>query len=139
MRFTHGKPIGFAPTPKLTLVALIDVCLFLLLYFMTASSFSGPEAELASGLKTEKPGVGASLDLPPLILEVSQDGGRATFRLGQRVSTDRASLRELLGQLPKQGGVVVRVAGDVPVAAAATAIQTCKDAGFVKVSYVPSR
>lgn len=139
MRFNQGKPIGFAPTPRLTLVALIDVCLFLLLYFMTASSFSGPEAELASGLKTDKPAAGAALDLPPLILEVRLEEGRPAFRLGERVSKDRDSLRSLLAQLPREGGVVVRVAGDVPVAAAATAIQSCKDAGFVKVSYVPSR
>ena len=58
MMFKRGKPAGFAVPQKLTLVALIDVCLFLLLYFMVASSFSGPEAELASGIKTEKPGSG---------------------------------------------------------------------------------
>jgi biopolymer transport protein ExbD len=138
MRFRRGKPTGFAVPAKLTLVALIDVCLFLLLYFMIASSFSGPEAELASGIKTDKPGSGAAQDLQPLILDVKLDGGKPTFRLGQRVSTEREALRELLGQLPKAGGVVVRVAGDVPVEAAATAIQACKDAGFVKVSYVPS-
>ena len=74
-----------------------------------------------------------------MILEVKLDGGKPTFRLGQRVLTDRVGLREVLDQLPKGGGVVVRVAGDVPVEAAATAIQACKDAGFVKVSYVPSR
>ena len=139
MRFKKGKPAGFAVPPKLTLVALIDVCLFLLLYFMIASSVSGPEAELTSGIKTEKPGVGKSQDLQPLILEVKQEGGHATFRLGERVSRERDELRDLLKQLPKDEGVVVRVAGDVPVQAAATAIQACKDAGFVKVSYVPSK
>lgn len=125
--------------PKLTLVALIDVCLFLLLYFMIASSFSGPEAELASGIKTEKPGSGAAQDTPPLILDVKLDGGRPTFRIGERVAAGRDALRDLLRQLPKSSGVVVRVAGDVPVEAAAAALQACKDAEFVKVSYVPSR
>ncbi len=139
MNFRRGKPTSFSVPPKLTLVALIDVCLFLLLYFMVASSFSGPETELSSGIKTERPGAGASQDLQPMILEVKLDGGKPSFRLGQRVLTDRAGLREVLDQLPKGGGVVVRVAGDVPVEAAATAIQACKDAGFVKVSYVPSR
>jgi biopolymer transport protein ExbD len=139
MRFRKGKPGAVKMSPKLTLVALIDVCLFLLLYFIIASSFAGPEAELASGIKTEKPGSGQSQDLPPLIMDVKMDAGRPVFRLGQRTSTDREALGALLGQLPKEGGVVVRVAGDVPVQAAATAIQACKDAGFVKVSYVPSK
>jgi biopolymer transport protein ExbD len=139
MHFRRSKANAFYMSPKLTLVALIDVCLFLLLYFMIASSFSGPEAELASGIKTEKPGAGSAQDLQPLILDVRLDGGRASFRLGDRVSTERAGLRDVLSQLPKAGGVVVRVAGDVPVEAAATAIQACKDAGFAKVSYVPSK
>jgi biopolymer transport protein ExbD len=138
MRFRRGRPTGFAVPPKLTLVALIDVCLFLLLYFMIASSFSGPEAELASGIKTEKPGAGRAQDLAPLVMDVKLEGGRPTFRLGERVSTERDALRDLLKQMPKEGGVVVRVAGDVPVQAAATALQACKDAGFVRVSYVPS-
>lgn len=139
MRFTRGKPSGFSVSPKLTLVALIDVCLFLLLYFMVASSFSGPQAELASAIKTEKPGSGQSRDLAPLVMDVRMEGGRPAFRLGERVLTERDALRDLLGQFSKEGGVVVRVAGDVPVQGAATAIQACKDAGFVKVSYVPSR
>lgn len=126
-------------SPKLTLVALIDVCLFLLLYFMIASTFAGPESQLASGIRTEKPGSGKAQDLQPLFLEVTLEDGGPSFRLGQRVTSDRAALREVLLQLPKGGGVVVRVAGDVPVEGAAAAIQACKDAGFVKVSYVPSR
>jgi hypothetical protein len=35
--------------------------------------------------------------------------------------------------------VTVRVADDVPVAAAAAAVQACRDAGFTRIAYQPPR
>jgi hypothetical protein len=52
--------------------------------------------------------------------------------------TTREALTGVLRQLPKEAGVVVRVRGDAPVAAAAAAQQACKDAGFTRISYVPA-
>jgi hypothetical protein len=69
---------------------------------------------------------------------VERAGDGVVFRLGAHALTELSDLRRLLLELPKASGVVVRVANDVPVDAAAAALQTCKDAGFVKVSYVPA-
>lgn len=60
------------------------------------------------------------------------------YRLGSHSLTTRGELLRLLRELPKESGVVVRVGNSVPVESAAEVLQTCKDAGFTKVSYVPA-
>ncbi len=124
---------------RLPLIALIDVILFILLYFMLAGTLAAEEADLATALRTEKGKPAAASDLIPQSLVVESVGGTPQFRLGERAVTDRASLVAMLSQLRKEMGVVIRVHGDVPVASAAMAVQACKDAGFTKVSYVPTR
>lgn len=136
MRITRSSRRNFVP-PRLPLVALIDVVLFLLLYFMMAGSLAPVEANLSTTLKTDQRGSGAA-DLVPQIVNVEAPGGTVRFRLGDRAVPDRPQLTSLLSQLPKAGGVVVRVAGEAPVWSAAAAVQACKDAGFNKVSYVPA-
>lgn len=122
---------------RLPLIALIDVILFILLYFMLAGTLADEEADLATTLKTEKGSGAAATDLVPQTLYVESAGGAARFRIGDRAVTDRAALVGVLSQLRKEMGLIIRVQGDVPVAAAAAAIQAAKDAGFAKVSYVP--
>ena len=124
---------------RLPLIALIDVVLFLLLYFMIAGTMAGEESLLASSLRTDKPGKGHGSDLQSQILFVEQTGDAARFRLGDRSVQDRPGLAVLLKQLPKDSGIIVKVAPQVRVEAAAAALQACKDAGFQKVSYVPGR
>jgi len=122
---------------RLPLIALIDVVLFLLLYFMIAGTMAGEESLLASSLRTDKPGKGHGSDLQSQILYVEQAGAAARFRLGDRSVQDRPGLAVLLKQLPKESGIIVKVSPQVRVEAAAAALQACKDAGFQKVSYVP--
>lgn len=129
---SHDEPI-----PKLSLIAFIDVILFILLYFMMAGNLSPPEAELASALQTAK-GESAAQDLAPQVVQVDIADSRAVFTVGERVFTDRASLTAVLRQLNKEAGVFVKVASRAPVGAAAAAVQACRDAGFAKVSYVPA-
>lgn len=127
--------------PRLPLVALIDVVLFLLMYFMLATDLGGEEKQLAATLKTDSKaggGSGGSSSLRPQIVLVEPGAGGYRFRIGERVARDRASLTQVLSQLPKDSGVIVRVSPDCPVEAAAAALQSCKDAGFLKVSYVPA-
>lgn len=125
---------------RLPLIALIDVVLFLLLYFMVAGTLAPEEAELASALRSEKGAGGKALDLQPQVIAVMPGAdGRAEFVLGERVAKDKASLAGVLKQLPKEGGVFVKTSGRVPVEAAATALQACKDAGFVRITYVPAK
>ncbi len=124
---------------RLPLIALIDVVLFLLLYFMIAGTMAGEESLLASSLRTDKPGKGHGSDLQSQILFVEPGGATARFRLGDRSVQDKAGLAVLLKQLPKDSGIIVKVAPQVRVESAASALQACKDAGFQKVSYVPGK
>ena len=124
---------------RLPLIALIDVVLFLLLYFMFAGTMTGEESLLSSSLRTDKPGKGRGSDLQSQILVVEPSGATARFRLGDRSVEDKAGLAVLLKQLPKDGGIIVKVAPQVRVEAAAAALQACSDAGFRKVSYVPGK
>jgi biopolymer transport protein ExbD len=140
MKFQRYQTRRFAlEGVRLPLIALVDVVLFLLLYFIIAGTLTPPEGELASSLKTDRGGTSRASDLLPQILLVEQAGGRARFRIGERVMEDKAGLVALLTQLPKEGGIVLKVAGEAPVEWAATALQACRDAGFVNVSYVASR
>lgn len=127
---------------RLPLVALIDVVLFMLLYFLVAGTLASPESQLSSAITADRAGGGKGSALTAQILRIDRTAGgdslSARFTIGGRTVTDRDSLREVLRSLPKEPGVVVRVADDVAVSAAATAIQIAKDVGFTKVSYVAS-
>jgi biopolymer transport protein ExbD len=125
-------------TLRLNLVALIDVVLFILLYFMLATSFAPEEKHLPTTLGVEGKGAGSS-HLAAQTLHVELAEGTPRFRLGERVVQDGRGLVALLNLLPKQGGIMIRVANDVPVESAATALQSARDAGFTKVSYVTPR
>lgn len=136
MKF-RARAFKQTPIMRLPLVALIDVVLFLLFYFMIAASFTGEEKSLASTLGTDGKG-GRRADLQPQIISVVVDNGKVHYKLGERILDDRSGLVAVLNQLPKQAGVVVKSAGEAPIWAAAAALQASKDAGFTKVSYVPT-
>ena len=137
MRFSRRQAKTHAMI-RLPLVALIDVVLFLLIYFLIAGDLSAQEeALLAAALKTES-AAGSAGSLQPQVLRVEPGPNGALFKIGERTMPDVASVISVLSQLPKHGGVLVRVNGRASVEAAAAAVQACKDAGFTKVSYVPA-
>lgn len=138
MRFKRPQRKGLAKLPRLPLVAFIDVVLFLLLYFLMGSHFAAPESRLESALRTESKGGATGADLVPLVLLITNEKGTIKYTLGERVMTDRDALSRVCVQVPKGGGIVVRLSADVPVWAAALALQVARDAGFEKVSYVPA-
>ncbi|MBL0869017.1 MAG: biopolymer transporter ExbD [Phycisphaerales bacterium] len=127
---------------RLPLVALIDVVLFLLLYFLIAGTLASPESSLSATTTPDRKGGGRGNALTAQVLKVEPamggagGGSGARFVIGARVSTDRAGLREVLSSLPKDAGIVIKVSDDVAIAAAATALQVARDVGFSKVSYV---
>jgi len=127
---------GLGGEAGLPMTSMIDVVFLLLIFFLFTASATAPESDLASVL--QRSGKGAAGDFQPQIVLVERSGEGAVFRLGAHTITDRAELRRLLLELPRDSGVIVKVANDVSVESAAAALQTCKDAGFVKVSYVPS-
>lgn len=126
-------------TMRLQLVALIDVVLFILLYFMLATSFASEEGSLSAAMGSDKGGGRGKSNLQPQIVSVEMLGGQPVYRIGSRIAKDMPQLAALLKLLPKQDGVFIKVSGAVPVDSAASAIQAAKDAGFIKVSYVPTK
>lgn len=124
---------------ELPLTSMIDVVFLLLIYFLVTLSMRVGESSLASMLKTQSATGGQAADLQPQIVRVELGPDqRAVYRLGGRAMTTRQDLYAVLVQLPKDAGVILRVRGDAPVAAAAAADQACKDAGFTRISYVPA-
>lgn len=123
----------------LPLVALLDVIFFMLLYFMAAGTLATPDAELQSAIATDRKGAGRGTDLQSQILYVESASGVVRYRLASRAMKDKAETVNVLGKLPKEPGIVVKVADDVPVSAAAAALQACRDAGFSRVSYVAGK
>ena len=126
---------GFAS--DLPMTSMIDVVFLLLIFFMITATFVR-ERELRSTLEADREGAGQASDLTPQVVEVELRGGEASYRIGARVMRTQAELTEILGALPKEGGVFVRVHGSAPWGAAAAALQAAQDAGFMKRTYVPA-
>jgi len=110
-----------------------------LIFFMTTSSLVKTERNLDSAIKdTERRAQPAPSDLEPAIVEVVRGGGRFVYRVGTREMVSDEELTELLRQFPnKVDGAFVRVSDEAPFRMAATAIQSCKNAHFTAVAYVP--
>ena len=121
----------------LTMTSMIDVVFLLLIFFLVSSSFAPDEGRIDSALQTEGSG-SATSDLQPQVVNVERSGAVVMYRVGQRTTTSSLELTSILRQLPRDAGVAVRVSGDVPVGAAARAMQAAHDAGFEKRSYVPA-
>lgn len=122
---------------RLPLVALIDVVLFLLFYFMVAGDIAASEAELQTTLATQQgAGAGAS-SLQTQVIDVKMDNGNPVYRVGARTVRSASTLANILSSLPREMGVIVRVDDNVPVEAAAIAVQAATDAGFTKITYTP--
>jgi biopolymer transport protein ExbD len=124
---------------ELSMTSMIDVVFLLLIYFMITTAYVKPEKHLHSGIKIdERSSTSATSDLEPAIVEVRRSGDRFVYKIGGRELTTQDELASLLRQFPnKFDGAFVRVSGDVPFQMAAAAIQACKSADFVSVSYIP--
>lgn len=123
---------------SLPMTPMIDIVFLLLIFFLVTVSASSPESDLASTLKPQSEKQGAAADFQPQIVSVERAGDAVFYRLGSHQLTSRKELATLLRELPKASGVVVKVSNNVPVEAAVGVLQTCKDVGFTKVSYVPA-
>lgn len=122
----------------LPMTPMIDVVFLLLIFFMVTVSATRPESDLATTLSPQSEQQGAAADFQPQIVSVERNGDMVFYRLGSHQLSTRTELARLLRELPRDSGVVVKVSNNVPVEAAAGAVQTCKDAGFTRVSYVPA-
>lgn len=137
MRLT-SRSARHAAKPDLPLTSMIDVVFLLLIYFLVTSSLIQEERELDSGIKVQRTTGQQAADLAPAIVDVVRGNGGYVYRLGGRDLTSAVQLREILSQFEnKVDGAFVRVDDGAPFDMAASAIQACKDARFLSVSYVP--
>lgn len=120
----------------LPLTSMIDVVFLLLVFFLVTADFAKKENKLPAALQTEGGGVSSS-DLQPQIIQISLEGEQVIYTLGQVRCSDRVSLESVLSQLPRDPGVAIKSAPDVPIQAVATALQAARNAGFARRSYVP--
>jgi biopolymer transport protein ExbD len=128
----HGSKI------ELQMTSMIDCVFLLLIFFMVTSSFNKAERELDPAVKIQRAAGPTAADLAPAIVDVVRGGGGFMFKLGGREFTSAAELTDVLRQLDnKLDGAIVRVQDEAPFDMAASAIQSCKTAGFALVSYVP--
>ncbi len=125
---------------QLNLASMIDVTFLLLLYFLVTTVLALPEDRLSPSLQTESDSAaGPTADFEPQIVEVVLVDGAPAYRLGTELMRDKASLVAALKRLHKPSGLFVKVFDEVPVGAAAAAIQAGRDAGFEQVTYVPAK
>lgn len=120
----------------LQITSMIDVIFLLLLYFILTTTHVPPESVIAAALRSES--ASRPTTLAPQVIEVGLFDGSAGFRVGSRVARDRRSLTAVLRELPTQAGVIIKGSGGAEVQQAAEALQAARDAGFAKVTYVPT-
>ncbi|MBY0114013.1 MAG: biopolymer transporter ExbD [Phycisphaerales bacterium] len=139
MNFRRREVRAIESIPRLSLVAFIDIVLFLLLYLMLAGTLAPPESRLAVGLERPSPATGKAPPLSPIKLRVDRSGERLSYHIGQREVEGREAVVVALTQVPKDGGVIVTGGEGTIVADIAASMQAAKDAGFTRVSYAPGK
>jgi biopolymer transport protein ExbD len=139
MRIARKSPRG-RETIALNLASMIDVTFLLLLYFLVTTVLAMPEDRLSPSLRSSaETAAGPDSDFQPQIVEVRLLGGAPAYYLGTEVFQDRQALTSALEPLHKPSGLFVKVFDEVPVAAAAAAIQAGRDAGFERLTYVAAK
>ena len=122
------------------MTSMIDVVFLLLIFFMITSSFVKTERELDSNIKNQDSTSSSASDLEPAIVEIVNSGGQFVYRIGAREVQVATDLTNILRQFPnKLDGAYVKVSDDAPFRMVAAAIQSCKDADFTTVTYVPPK
>lgn len=122
----------------LNLASMIDVTFLLLIYFMVTTVLAPPEDRLSPTIQTRQDQTSSTApDFQPQVVRVERRDGRPVYVLGSRVLADRAELAQALRGLPRDEGVFIQVFDRLPVEFAVAAVQTARDAGFERVTYVP--
>ena len=126
------------------MTSMIDVVFLLLIFFITTTAFVKTERELNPAIKVKSDSAPQQqIQLDPAEVRVERNqAGQMVYRLGgsEFRSVERLAqrLRVSFSQEQKiEQGAFVHVSDEAPFAMAAGAIQACKSAGFIGVSYVP--
>lgn len=137
MSWARGRRTRQTTLGALPLTSMIDVVFLLLIFFLVTANFAQQEHKLPAALQTEGGGVRAS-ELQPQIIEIELQDGQSVYTIGQVRCLNRASIEAVLTKLPKDPGIAIKAAPDVPIQSIATALQAARNAGFTRRSYVPS-
>lgn len=137
MRINFARRSRRSTLGALPLTSMIDVVFLLLIFFLVTANFAQQEHKLPAALQTEGGGVSAA-DLQPQIIQIELQAGQSVYTIGQVRCSDRVSLEAVLAKLPRDPGVAIKAAPDVPIQSIATALQAARNAGFTRRSYVPS-
>lgn len=135
MKFAASRRRGLESIPRLPLVALIDVVLFILLYFMLAGSLNAEEAKLTSQIRATGAAVGKLGDTRPITVIVQRGERGPVYLVGDRTLSSVDQLSDVLLGVRGNAPVTVRVADTALVEDAAGALQAARDAGVVDLSY----
>lgn len=123
---------------RLHLTSMIDIIFLLLIFFIVNTQFILPESHLDPNIQTQNDSDAASAaDFTPQVLTVESLDGHPAYRLGSRIVRERAQLVTMLKTLPKELGIFVKIGDAIPIEFTVSAIQSCHDAGFEKITYVP--
>ena len=125
--------------PRLQLISMIDIIFLLLLYFILTTTHEPPESQLVPALQVQRDASGRSSQLTPQIVDVRLVDRAPAFQIGANVVHTRFELTDILRRLPKEQGVIIRGDDRVTTRWAAAALQSARDAGFGKVTYVPAQ
>jgi biopolymer transport protein ExbD len=125
---------------ELQMTSMIDVVFLLLIFFMTTMTFIKPELEQNPAIEVEKKSsTPTNSDLEPTIVDVTERGGRFVYLVGENEITSYDELVQMLSRFEnKFDGAFVRVSDEPPFEMAASAVQACKSAGYIGVTYVPN-
>ncbi|MCK4873956.1 MAG: biopolymer transporter ExbD [Phycisphaerales bacterium] len=136
MRFT---PVGrrVHGEARLNITPMIDIVFLMLVFFIATTTFVDPESSLSPLIRTADSESARSF-LEPQIVHVDVVDGQPTYRVGELVLHDQASLRYAIAPLPKQPGIFMHVTDRVSIDFAVAGVQAARDAGFEKVTYVPA-
>ena len=126
-----------SPT-TVSMSSMIDVTFLLLIYFIVTTVFSPPEDQLTPALKVEQGSAVKEDDLEPQIVTVTTRDSQQVYQIGGQTISDRVQLASILNRLPNGPGVIIRVDNNVTVGFAIAAVQEARNAGFERVTYVPS-
>lgn len=131
-RKVGGRKVELMMTP------MIDVVFQLLIFFMCTAAFVRTERHLDPAIQVRRQGAAAASHLEPAIVEVTHGDTGFVYKIGNRQLSSQDELTGVLKKFDnKVDGAFVRAADDAPYGMAAAAIQACKSAGFLSVSYVP--
>jgi len=138
VNFTPKAAASRGHIRALELTSMIDVIFLLLIYFVLTTTYQPPESRLSPALVADTSASGRS-EMTAQIVEVVMVEGKPGFRVGSRVLCSRQDLTALLRELPLQQGLIVRGSDAVTTEWGVMALQAARDAGFTKVTYVPTR